>query len=369
MLQVIRPKQYLDVITGNLIPNPTILIENDRIVQVGYHIPIPRNVQIIELPELTLIPGLIDCHTHITYSYSNGKFGFQDQDKNEIIQGAIENLEKTLLAGFTTIRDVGASNDTDFILRKLIRNGQIIGPQLLVSGEPIFSPNDNVTEKIEKGPNVIKVFNGMKDNQAIFNSQQIRSIVNLASQHNLPVSVHAFEPLSIIESSNGGATTIEHGSFMTKQVAEIMKQNGITLIPTLCMPLHYLNNRDKFNFSPEDWSHFEKAAREGPYAVRLAKSKGVNVCFGTDSIAGAHGYNAKEFLLLNRAGLTPLECIQSATINAAKLLRIYDIGQIDPGFKANLIAVFGNPLDNLELLLPQNINFIMKDGVVIKPHS
>lgn len=345
MLLAIKPKQILDVKTGNLISNPTILIENDRIVQVGTQVPIPRNAQVIELPELTLLPGLIDCHTHITYG-----------------DNPVQDLEKTLMAGFTTIRDVGCSDGTDFRLKA----SQILGPDLLVSGEPIFSPEDNVNERISKNPDVIKVFNGIQGNQAIFNSSQIRSIVNLSSQRGLPVSVHAFEPLSVIESSNGGATTIEHGSFLTDQAADIMRQNRTTLIPTLSMPLHYLNNRDKFNFSPQDWAHFEKASREGPYAVRLAKSKGINIVFGTDAVKGAHGLNAREFLLLNQAGLTPLECIQAATIRAAELLRIYDIGQIAPGFKANLIGVEGNPLENLSLLLPQNIKFVMKDGKVIK---
>lgn len=369
MLTPIRAARFLDVTTGILVPNATILIEGDKIIQIGSHISIPSKTPIIELPELTLLPGLIDCHTHITYHYdANGRFGFNRQDAEEILQGARENLEKTLRAGFTSIRDVGASNGIDFTLKELLRQGQILGPNLLVSGEPIFSLNDNVEDRIKKGADVIKIFNGLQnDGQANFNSREIRSIVNLASKYSLPVAVHAFDPLSVIESSNGGAATIEHGSFITEQAADIMAQNGTTLIPTLSMPKHYLNNRNRFNFTPENWQHFERAAREGSRSVALAKSKGVNIVFGTDSVAGMHGNNAKEFLLVQAAGLSPLECIQAATINAARVLRIHDIGQIAPGFKADLVGISGNPLENLSLLLSENIKFVMKDGKIILP--
>lgn len=364
MLKAVRAKQYLDVNTGRLIPNAIILIENERIVQIDPQVFMPTNTQILDLPDLTILPGLIDCHTHITYHYdSNGRFGFTEQSYEEILQGGQENLKKTLLAGFTTIRDVGASNGLDFALRNL----HSVGPQLLVSGEPIFSPNDNVIERIEKGPDVIKVFNGMKDeSQANFNSRHIRSIVNLANQHGLPVAVHSFEAISTVESSNGGASTIEHGSFITDQAAEIMAQNKTTLIPTLSMPRHYLANRNRYNFSQDNWAHFEKAAKEGISSIALAKRHGVNIVFGTDSVAGMHGNNANEFILLQEAGLSPLEAIQTATINAANALRIHDIGQIAPGYKADLIGIRGNPLKNLSLLLPENVVWVMKDGKVVK---
>lgn len=370
MLKAIRAKQLLDVNTGNLIPNPVILIENNRIVQIGSQVSMPTNVGLINLPELTLLPGLTDCHTHITYHYdSNGRFGFSNPDNQTVLNGAIENLRDTLRAGFTTIRDVGASNGIDFILRDLVNQGRIIGPRLLVSGEPIFSPTDDVNQRISKNPDVIKIFNGIRGpSQAVFNSQQIRSIVNQASQRGLPVAVHSFESVSTIESSDGGASTIEHGTFITEQAAEVMAHNGTTLVPTLSMPFNYLNNRNRFNFSPENWRHFERAAREGLSSVNLAKQRGVEIVLGTDSVAGAHGHNANEFLLLNQAGLTPLQCIQAGTIKAAKMLRIYDIGNIQVGNKADIIGITGNPLENLRYLLPENVKFVMKDGQIAQSY-
>lgn len=360
-MKAIQPFQLLDVVSGRIIPSPTIIIQDDKILDVLNGNP-PLNIPTFYFPNLTLLPGLIDSHTHITYHYdSHGRFGWENPTSDLLFQYGLDNAKHTLHAGFTTIRDVGAMDNVDFRLKRILNDNPILGPRMLISGEPIFQPDDalqQVQDRTNSGVDIIKIFN---DGQ--FRTDQIRRIVNSTY---LPVSAHSFYPSEIIDSSNGGCVSIEHGSFLNYEAAQVMVQNGTSLIPTLSMPIHYLENKNRFKFSPNNWEHFNKTAANQFNAVRIAKQVGVNIVFGTDAVAGAHGNNAREFFLLQKAGLTSLEAIQTATINPARVLKRYDLGQIRPGFKADIIGIVGNPLDDLRYLSPNNIKFVMRDGEIVK---
>lgn len=354
-MKAFRARNSLDVRTGVFYSNLTFLLQDNYIAQMDSSISIPKEIPIVELPELTLLPGLIDCHTHITYHYDeNGKFG---SNQNIDLSKIALNLQNTLNSGFTTIRDMGASNGMDIKIRDM----NFLSPKLLVSGEPLFSDQDNPLDRIYQRVNTIKIFN---DGQ--FTAPQIYNITNTAHKYNLPVAVHAFDTNHIIDSVLGNVDSIEHGSYLNYEAADLMRERNITLVPTLSMPWHYLNNQKRFNFSSEDWQHFRNIAQYGPQAVRIARERNVNICSGSDAVAGAHGHNVLELLYLNNAGLTPLECIQSATINPQTLLRNHRIGELKPGYPADIIGVLGNPLEDLRYLLPENVKFVMKDGTIVK---
>lgn len=369
-MMLLKASRLIDVSTGAVIYQPFILINENRIIAVAqednrwlnelsHKFP---DLQFLDLGNLTLLPGLIDCHTHITYSY--GKF-------NETLPSAIENARQTLNSGFTTIRDEGCSNGIDIILRDQINNGIVIGPRILTSGIPILPREVDrneaylVSNRIKQGSDHIKVFNSAPNGIPELGVEQISEIVNASRRFGLSVSVHAYEPETIIASSGGGCNSIEHGSYLDNYTANIMSRNRTVLIPTLSLPHHYLNNRDKFNFDSETWKHFEKVAASNIRSVQLAKANDVPILFGTDSVQGMHGHNSNEFLWLIKAGLSNLEAIQTATINAGKFLNL-PIGQIKEGYYADIIGVQGNPLEDIRALLPENVKFVMKNGRVVK---
>ena len=369
-MMLLKASRLFDVSTGAVIYQPFILINENRIIGVGQEdnrwlnelLQKFPDLQFLDLDNLTLLPGLIDCHTHITYSYGQG---------NETLPLAIENARQTLNSGFTTIRDEGCSNGTDIILRDQINNGTVVGPRILTSGVPIL-PRDVdrneaylVSNRFQQGSNHIKVFNSAPNGIPELGVDQISEIVNTSRRFGLPVSVHAYEPETIVVSSGGGCNSIEHGSYLNDYAANVMSRNRTVLVATLSLPHHYLNNRDKFNFDPETWKHFEKVASSNLHSVQLAKANGVPIIFGTDSVAGMHGHNANEFFWLMKAGLTPLEAIQSATINAGNFLKL-PIGQLRQGYYADIIGVQGNPLEDIRALLPENVKFVMKDGRIVK---
>jgi imidazolonepropionase-like amidohydrolase len=198
-MKAVRPFQLLDVASGQIFFSPTVIIQNDRIVEISNSDP-PSNIPLYNLPNLTLLPGLIDSHTHITYHFdSNGRFGWENASPELLFQYGLDNAQRTLQAGFTTIRDVGAMEGVDLQLKQLLDHDPFRGPRLLVSGEPILRPEgalQQVQDRVNEGVDVIKIFN---DGQ--FKQEQIRQIVNSTR---LPVSAHSFYPREIIDSSNGG---------------------------------------------------------------------------------------------------------------------------------------------------------------------
>lgn len=379
----IRAARMLDIRQGRLIENAVILIEGDKIRQVGTNISIPTGTEIINLGNVTLLPGLIDAHTHITYHFDEtGHFGRRgDPNTTVTARYAAENAKSTLEAGFTTIRNLAATNLVDIQLRDAINRGEIAGPRLQVSGLPLV-PDDLygissegarlktvrefVRARVSEGADVIKVFEGVDERgQPYFTENEIRAAVEEAASSGRRVAVHAHEAAAIKAAVRGGCASIEHGTFIDDDAIRLMVEHHTVLVPTLYLPTHYLSHRSQFDFDDAAWRFFEQLQRRNIESARRARRAGVIIVNGSDAVAGLHGSNARELEWLVKAGLTPVEAIRAATLDAAQLLGMeQQIGEIRAGHFADIIAVADDPTKDITLL--QNVLFVMKGGKVIK---
>jgi imidazolonepropionase-like amidohydrolase len=376
----IRAARYLDVAQGKLIDNPVIVVENDKIISVESGATIPKDAKVIDLGDATLLPGLIDAHTHITYHFDeNGRFGETGDATRQItLKYAEENARLTLEAGFTTIRNLGDGTGVDILLRDEIRRGDAIGPRMIVSGVPMLSDylsgsGDRITQirqfvkdRIAEGVDVIKIFEGVDAfGNPTFSVKEIRAAVEEARKANLKVAVHAHEAAAIIAAVTGGCDSIEHGTFLSDEAIRLMAKNRTALVPTLYLPTHYLEHKKQFAFGASTWNFFETLKAQNLQNLKKARSRGVFVVDGSDAVAGYHGQNAREIIWLTKGGMKPAEAIRAATSDAADLLGLKgQTGEIKPGMLADIIAVSGNPLSDINNL--EKVSFVMKSGKVFK---
>ncbi len=378
----VRASRMLDVRTGRFLQNPAVRVR-DGIVQsvesVAPGVRLPNRTQELVLGEdSTLLPGLIDAHQHSVWSAPD------DTEANEhVLDGALRNAYVTLRAGFTTVRDLGASPgeaDLQLQLRDLIEQGAP-GPRVLVSGEP-WRPEhrpagntrarqrayeEGTRERIEHGSDVIKVFDFSRGrhNAPTFYEPELRAICEEAHALDTAVAVHAHDPPAIEAAARADADSVEHGWMIDSHAAREMLAHQTVLCPTLYLATFYVQHRDTYQFPRSEWRFFERNA-DGRNADTVARAVGMGVplVFATDAVGRMHGSQWHEFLLMQRAGLSPLECVRAATIRAAALLRLPDTGVLEPGYRADLIALRGDPLEDLRRL--QRVDFVMKQGTVIK---
>lgn len=379
----IRAARLLDVAAGKIINNAVIVIEADKIVAAGTNLAIPAGTKTIDLGDQTILPGLIDTHTHITYHFDeNGKFGVKnDRSPEETLRYAEENARRTLEAGFTTIRNLGASWKVDVLLRERIKRGETVGPRLLVSGAPLtfydlqgLRKSEERIERIRafvrtrvaEGADVIKIFEGVdRFDKPIFSVAEIRAAVEEAAKSNLKVAVHAHEAEAVKAAVAGGAHSIEHGTFLDDEAIRLLVKNKTAFVPTLYLATHYLERKRQFAFDYSTWIFFEQWRAKGLDNARKARRAGVWFVAGSDAVAGLHGNNAKEIIWLTKADLKPAEAIRAATLDAARLLDLEpQIGEIKAGKIADIIGISGNPLDDIANL--EQVKFVMKSGVVVR---
>lgn len=382
-LTAIRAARLLDVSEGKSVNDAVIIVDGDKITAAGSKLPIPANAKTIDLGDATLLPGLIDAHTHITYHFDeNGQFGMtNDRSAAETLKYAEENARKTLEAGFTTIRNLGAIWKVDLVLRDRINRGEASGPRMLVSGAPLTSYDLQgfmrpaarlemirafVRARIAEGADVIKIFEGVDfRGKAIFSEEEIRAAVEEAAKANLKVAVHAHEAEAIKVAVKGGCSSIEHGTFIDDEAIRLIIKNHVALVPTLYLPTHYFEHKRQFAFDNSTWIFFEEMKASSIISTRKAAAAGAWIVAGSDAVAGLHGNNAREIIWLTKANLKPAAAIRAATLEAAELLGVdAQIGEIKAGKLADIIAVSGNPLDDISNL--ERVKFVMKGGDVVK---
>jgi imidazolonepropionase-like amidohydrolase len=378
----IRAARYLDVAQGKLIENAVILVENDKIVAAGSDLTIPSGAKIIDLGDATLMPGLIDAHTHITYHFDEtGIFtGRADASAEITLKYTAENARLTLEAGFTTIRNLGDPTGVDIYLRDAIKRGERVGPRMIVSGYPLTPDyiragkkeerveqirqfvRDRIAEKVD----VIKIFEGVgSSGEPLFSAAEIRAAVEEARKANLKVAVHAHEAAAVIAAATGGCDSIEHGTFLNDEAIRLLAKNRTALVPTLYLPTHYLERKKQFAFSASAWDFFEIMRTQAAESFRKAIGKSVFIVAGSDAVAGLHGNNAREIVRLEKGGMKPIDALRAATVNAAELVGLKgQTGEIKQGMLADIIAVSGNPLNDISSL--EKVSFVMKSGKVIK---
>ena len=398
---VLRAGRVLDVKTGNLLTNQAIVIEGDKIVSIGAAASAKAdpNTQTIDLPNATVLPGLIDSHTHLTFDPKD--LGYESLGisiPREALKGA-RNARVTLEAGFTTVRNVGAGGYADVALRDAINDGDVPGPRMLVSGpamgitgghcdENMLAPEyhwsalgvadgvdavrHKVRENIKYGADLIKICatggvmsKGDDPNASQYTREEMKAIVEEAHRLGRKVAAHAHGAEGVSWASDAGVDSIEHGHLMDDNSIATLKKNGTYIVPTL-----YLMDWNRENLSKRNAPEFvvrkmQSVSAVGQNNLKKAFAAGLKVAFGTDAAVYPHGLNAHEFAVYVRLGMTPLQAIQTATINASDLLGwSAKVGTIEPGKWADIIAVDGDPLKDVTTL--EQVKFVMKGGEVIK---
>lgn len=396
---------------GRLITDPsrpaqgpsTVTIVDGRIQSIAEGLrPAPDGARLIDLSARTVLPGLIDMHTHLT-GEPDDEFWRQAVDTDEwaALLGA-RNAHVTARAGFTTVRDVGAPPQAIFALRRATAEGIVAGPRIVTSGGGIsiigghgdvsgFRPEvlealsggntctgpmecaARVREASRAGSDLIKITatGGVLSQQARgldqhFTDEEMRAIVETAHSLGMKVAAHAHGPRGIEAAARAGVDTIEHGTFADAASIRAMRESGTALVPTL---MAYTGIRERLGtgvYTPQVEEKVRQTLDQVGRAARAARAAGVPVVFGTDSAVYPHGRNAEEFLLLvDLAGMSPAEALTSATTAAATALGMEnEIGRIAPGYSADLIAVDGDPLTNLATL--NDVEFVMVRGRTIE---
>ena len=397
---LIKAGRMVDVRSGRVLTDQAILIEGGRIEQVGsaQSIQAPAGARVIDLSNATVLPGLIDCHTHLTFEPGqNGYESLGISIPREALFGA-KNAKLTLEAGFTTVRNVAAHGYTDVALRDAINAGDIPGPRIDAAGPAIgvtgghmdnslLAPEYHhssesvadgvpaliakVREQVKYGADVIKIAatggvlsKGDSPEATQFSDEEIRAVVAEAHRLGRKVAAHAHGAAGIKQAVLAGVDSIEHGSFIDDEAIRLMKEKGTYLVPTLYLADWFIENYQRLRvpeFMVEKAKVVMPAARQN---IARAFRAGVKVAFGTDAAVYPHGLNAREFAVMVRLGMTPMQSIQAATINAADLLGWSDrVGSIEGGRFADIIAVSGDPTADVTVL--EHVAFVMKGGQVV----
>ena len=394
-----------DPANGVVQRDKTLVIRGNQIVEVrdGF-VGDSSQGKVVDLRQAFVLPGLIDSHVHLT-SQQNPNARLEEvtlSDADQAMVGA-RYARRTLLAGFTTVADLGASNQAIFALRNAVKNGDVPGPRIIAAGSSVSihgghgdingyredvmhllssesicsGPEDcmrAVRTQVRAGADIIKITatGGVLSNTAAglnqqFSDDELSAIVGSAHRMGRQVTAHAHGVDGINAFLRAGGDSIEHGTYLDDQSIRLFKSNGAWLIPTLLagdFVARIASGPDNF-FTPAQTA---KALEAGPKMLDMARRAhegGVKIAFGTDSGVSAHGDNAQEFALLVRAGLTPLEAIQAATVGAAEHLRIAnEAGKIAVGMPADIVAVSGDPLSDVTEL--ERMKFVMKSGVVYR---
>jgi imidazolonepropionase-like amidohydrolase len=373
---VIRAPRVIDG-RGRLLRNAAVVVDGTKIVAVDPH---PKRAD-IDLPNATLMPGGIDTHVHIAWHFdADGRSSVGDTPSAETALSAAENAYRTLMHGITTVQSLGAPIDK--MLRDAIARGTLPGPRILTAIDPIFdgklSPDElraHVTKLAQQKADVVKVFASQSIRTGggpTMTQEQMDAICSEAKKHNLRVAVHAHGPESVARAVRAGCTTIEHGALIDQPELDLMAAHGVYYDPqTDLIFRNYFENKSHFlgtpGYTEEGFAAMEKALPRVLAVFQQAlKTKGLKVVFGTDALAGSHGRNFQELVYRVRAGgQPPMDAITSATSLAAESLGLGDrIGSLAPGYEADLIAVDGNPLEDIGAL--ERVVFVMKGGRVVR---
>jgi imidazolonepropionase-like amidohydrolase len=379
----VQAKTVLDG-RGNVLHNVEIVIQNGKIrrvqnVRAEGAKPEARGTPTYNLGELTVLPGWVDVHVHITWHFGpNGKLEDKNETPREAALAEAGNAWSTLMAGFTTVQSVGSPEDKD--LRDAIARGDIPGPRILTALNPIDDPaltSDQIRDAVKKlkadGADLVKIFASKSIREGggqTLSDQQLQAACGEAKAQGLHTLVHAYRA-AIRAATLAGCTEIEHGTYATDDDLRLMAEHGTFFDPQVGLVIHnYLDNKAKFlgvgNYTDEGFAKMEEVLPLNQAMFKRALStKGLKIVFGTDAVAGAHGRNAEEFIYRVQDGEDALDAMVSANSTAAQSLNLQnEVGAIAAGLQADIIALDGDPLNDITAV--RRVVFVMKAGKVYK---
>lgn len=404
-IKVLKAKAYLDIRAGKLIEPAVLIIENGLIKEINPKT-IPDGTEVIDLGSKTILPGLMDMHVHLEMNLDPG-YNFQPVTENasKRVLRAAKNAKLTLMAGFTTVRNMGQTHPSliliDVALSEASDDDWIEAPRIIPSGHMLsitgghgdpamhggfsegimdLGPENGVADGVDEvikatryqikyGAKVIKIMATAgvfslenKVGAQQFTFEEMKAIVDEARRHEVKVAAHAHGTEGIIAAINAGVASIEHGSILDENAINLMKEKGVYLVPTTALMDLLADSYDKLDKNiVKKAKYITELGRE---SHRKAFISGVKIAMGTDAPLVPHGKNAMELTAMVKRGLKPLEAIRASTTNAADLLGLKDRGELKAGLLADIIAVEGNPLDKIETL--EKVYFVMKGGKIYK---
>lgn len=399
----IKAGRLADVDSGKMLSGQIVLIEDGKIKAVGSDISIPPSAKVIDLSKKTVLPGLIDCHTHLVGSADPDPIVELQKTSAQRAFESIPNARKTIEAGFTTVRDVGCYRAlVDLALRDAIKRGDVVGPRMFAAGAYVtiskgggaltgFAPDitipwdlhfgqaDNpwevrkkVRELAHYGVDLIKMIgtgavltHGSNPGIEEFTPEEMQACVDEAKRFGLRVAAHAHGTQGVKDAIRAGVASIEHGTCIDDEGIELMKQHGTYLVADIYDD-DYIMGEGKDKGIPKDFQeHESNLGRIQRENFTKAVKAGVKIAYGTDAGVYPHGWNGKQFAYMVKYGLTPMQAIQSATIWASDLIgKSNQFGSIKSGKYADLVAVDGDPLSDIRIL--EKVTFVMKEGKVVK---
>jgi imidazolonepropionase-like amidohydrolase len=396
----IRAGRLIDGLGGAPMTDVVILVENDRITAVGRGLAIPGGAKVIDLSKSTVLPGLIDAHTHVTSQPQNYLEDLFRKSPIDVAVAAHVFARRTLDAGFTTIRDVGAGEFIDVALRNAINNGLVVGPRMQVATLTVgstgghgdltgFSPYvkfgqfsgiaDGVDEirklvrlEVKNGADVIKMLASagvLSEEESVgapqFTQEEMNVVVQEAAMWGRKVAAHAHGAEAIKRALRAGVASIEHASLIDDEGITLAKAKGAYLVMDIYNDDYIMADYKRLGYPQKILDKEASVGRLQRESFRRAVQAGVKMAFGTDAGVYPHGWNGKQFATMVKWGMTPMQAIQSATASGADLLGWSDrVGSVQTGRFADIVAVDGDPLNDISEL--ERVRFVMKGGVVYK---
>ncbi len=402
--QVLKAARLFDAKTGKVVTPGVVVVAEGKVVGVGAKAPVPEGAKVVELGDATLLPGFMDAHTHLTVEPGpDWRKDVIDSFQRTIPEQTLDTLpwaRTTLMAGFTTVRNLGAEDFIDVGLRNAIARGNVVGPRILAAASSLSATGGHcdygnswrkgllardaspgvadgpdalrarVRETLKYGADLIKVcatggvmsFNADPDAPQLTQAE-LDAVVDEAHAHRRKVAAHAHGAEGAKRAIRAGVDSVEHGTLMDDEALELMKRKGTWYVPT-AFAFHGVKElAEKGNLPPDSVLKLRAVDQRREQVLRKAIAMKVRIAFGTDAGVFVHGRNAEEFAALVEAGMPPADALRAATVNAAELLGVADrLGTLEPGKLADVVAVPGNPLQDIRAT--QKVFFVMKEGVI-----